>query len=98
MKNRIFMVALLVVALAVPAGAVQAQDLEAKVQSGWAALQKGDTKTARADFQSVIDASPVYDFGWYALGQVANMEGKVDEAIGHFEKAIVHFHSHLAHR
>ncbi len=88
MRNRMFIVALLMVTLVAGAGVAQAQDLEARVQSGWAALQKGDNKTARADFQAVIDASPVYDFGWYALGQVATREGKLDEAVGHFEKAI----------
>ena len=88
MRNRMFIVALLMVTLVAGAGVAQAQDLEARVESGWAALQKGDNKTARADFQAVIDASPVYDFGWYALGQVATREGKLDEAVGHFEKAI----------
>jgi tetratricopeptide (TPR) repeat protein len=83
-----FIVALLIVTLVAATGATQAQDLQERVATGWAALQKGDTKTARTEFQAVIDASPVYDFGWYALGQVATREGKLDEGIGHFEKAI----------
>jgi len=88
MRNRIFTVVLLV-GLALPAtGALAQDDLTAKVQSGWAALQSGDLKTARTAFQEVIDASPVYDFGWYALGQVATREGKLDEAITDFNKAI----------
>ena len=89
MRNRIFTVVLMV-ALALPATGVFAQedDLETKVQTGWAALQKGDLKTARSAFQDVIDASPVYDFGWYALGQVATREGKLDEAVTDFNKAI----------
>lgn len=88
MRNRIFTVALLL-ALALPAtGALAQDDLIDKVNSGWAALQKGDLTVARAAFQDVIDASPVYDFGWYALGQVATREGKLDEAITDFNKAI----------
>ena len=88
MRNRIFTVALLV-ALALPAtGALAQDDLTDKVNSGWAALQKGDLKVARSAFQDVIDASPVYDFGWYALGQVATREGKLDEAVTDFNKAI----------
>ncbi len=75
-------------ALLLAAGSVVAQDdVNAKVTSGWQALQAGNLKEARAAFQSVIDAAPNYDFGWYALGQIATREGKVDEAIANFKKA-----------
>jgi tetratricopeptide (TPR) repeat protein len=88
MRNRIFTAALMMVTLVAVTGLATAQDLEARVQSGWAALQAGDLATARTDFQAVIDGSPVYDFGWYALGQVATQEGKPDEAVTNFQKAI----------
>jgi superkiller protein 3 len=66
---------------------VAQDDVNAKVTSGWQALQAGNLKEARSAFQSVIDAAPNYDFGWYALGQIATREGKVDEAITSFKKA-----------
>jgi tetratricopeptide (TPR) repeat protein len=76
-------------ALALCGGLAMAQvDLNQRVQSGWQALQQGNLKQARDDFQAVIDASPVYDFGWYAMGQVATREGKYDEAITNFKKAL----------
>jgi tetratricopeptide (TPR) repeat protein len=76
-------------ALMLCGGLAMAQvDLNQKVQSGWQALQQGNLKQARDDFQAVIDASPVYDFGWYAMGQVATREGKYDEAITNFKRAL----------
>ena len=75
------------VLLLVVVSGVRAQDLQDTVESGWKALQEGKLADARAAFQSVLDAAPNYDFGWYALGQVAMREGKYDEAIDHFKKA-----------
>jgi superkiller protein 3 len=76
-------------ALLLAGGLAAAQvDLNQRVQNGWQALQQGNLKAAREAFQAVVDASPVYDFGWYALGQVATREGSYDEAVGHFKKAL----------
>ena len=77
-----------VVLLLLTVGGVQAQDLQDTVQAGWKALQAGELVEARAAFQSVLDAAPNYDFGWYALGQVASKEANYDEAIENFKKAI----------
>ncbi|MFQ5670563.1 MAG: tetratricopeptide repeat protein [Acidobacteriota bacterium] len=81
---RLFLAGILVLAWG-PAAAQE--DMTAKVNAGWQALQKGQLAEARAAFQSVLDASPTYEFGWYALGQVATREGKFDEAILDFQKA-----------
>ena len=68
-------------------GGARAQDIQDTVESGWKSLQEGRLADARAAFQSLLDADPAYDFGWYALGHVAMKERNYDEAIEHFKKA-----------
>ncbi|MFQ5766556.1 MAG: tetratricopeptide repeat protein [Acidobacteriota bacterium] len=89
-KENLSVLALLAILAILPAGRpVRAQDdAMAKVTRGWNALKEGKLKEAKATFQSLLDASPNYDFAWYALGQVAIREKKLDEAISHFKKAI----------
>jgi tetratricopeptide (TPR) repeat protein len=55
---------------------------------GTAALQLGDTKTARADFLAATDAAPNNPEVYVNLAAVSLAENKVDEAISCYMKAL----------
>ena len=58
------------------------------IAHGSAALQMGDTKTARQDFMSARDAAPNNADIYVNLAVVALAEGKTDEAIGSYNNAL----------
>ena len=60
----------------------------ARVVLGRAYLESGDSVKAEEEFHRVVELSPENLRAWMHLGQICEAQGRVEEAIGHYEKAL----------
>jgi Flp pilus assembly protein TadD len=88
MKLRFWLVAALVLGVALPAYADRRSDAKAQVEFGIAVAQKGLWREATSRWQKATELDPDYAAAWCNLGIGFEQLGKFDDARLAYEKAL----------
>ena len=75
--------------------ALDPNDVDALYNRGWAALLKGDYKSADEDMVRVLDLAPAYSSALIARGLCLLIDGNPGEALGYIRQALVSDGGHL---
>ena len=84
----LFALLTVIVALALPVGNAQAQDVDSLYRFGLDQLEQGDTENAINTFRKVLELNPNYALAHSSLGYIYMLRGNSDLARASFERAI----------